>query len=596
MQKPLLIYDGDCGFCVYSVRYWQKLTGNQVEYKPYQEAAASFPQISVAEFQRAVQYVGTDGRIASAAEASFLTLSHAPGNSLRLTLYRRLPGFAFISEKSYQLISTHRSFFYVLSKLCWGRNPEPPTYDLLTSLFLRGFALIFLAAFYSFATQSLGLIGSEGIIPVASLLASAKAVLGNWCYWEFPVVFWFNSSDLMVQLVCYGGMLFSVLLFFNVLPRLSLFVLYVLYLSLIDAGQVFMTFQWDLLLLETALISIILVRYRTLGIWLLRWLVFRFFFASALVKLASGDSSWWDLTALNYHFLTQPLPTPLAWYAYYLPPFVLKLATAMTLVIELLVPFLIFFPRYPRFFAGLMFFCLQTSILLTGNYNFFNFTAILLCLSLYDDAAIAWLIPRRLREVLRQRQLISAPWRITSLFAVIFTMVTVTLSFVQFNSRFLGYAPIFSGWANSLLAPLQIVNTYGPFAVMTKKRYEIIIEGSEDGRNWKEYAFKYKPGDVNRRPPWNIPFQPRVDWQLWFAALAPPEASPWFTLFMQRLLENSPAVTGLLAYNPFPDMPPVYVRALFFDYTYTTAEQYRETGAWWNRELVGVFYPVVSLK
>ena len=370
--QPVLIYDGDCGFCIYSVRYWQKLTGDSVTYQPYQEAASTYPEISIEEFKRGVQYIATDGRVASGAEASFLTVNHAKSKSIRLMLYRKLPGFAWVSEKTYHLISTHRSFFFTLSKFFWGRDPEPPTYDVLTFIFLRLFALLFFVAFYSFGSQALGLIGSHGIVPVADLLSLAYAQLGNWSYWYLPVLFWINSSDLAIQLVCWGGMLLSLLLFLNILPRICLFALYVLYLSLVYSGQSFMTFQWDMLLLESAIIAIFLVRYRTLGVWLLRWLVFRFIFAAAIVKLMSGDPSWWDFTALDYHFLTQPLPTPLAWYAYYLPGAVLKAVTIAALVIELIIPFLIFLPRRLRFFAGLMILAMQTGILLTGNYNFFN--------------------------------------------------------------------------------------------------------------------------------------------------------------------------------------------------------------------------------
>mgnify|MGYP003645575201 CR=1 FL=1 len=473
--------------------------------------------------------------------------------------------------------------------------PSKPTYNLIAWLFLRAFGVIFLIAFYSFSREALGLIGSHGIQPVAELLVAANAQLGATAYWVVPTVFWVNASDITIQCVGWAGMVFSVLLILNVLPRLSLTALYVLYLSLVYGGQVFMTFQWDMLLLETALIAFFFIRYRTLGIWLLRWLVFRFIFVSGMVKIMSGDPSWWDLTALNYHFLTQPLPTPLAWYANYLPEMLLKFGTASTLFIELVIPFLIFMTRRLRMVAAFAILLLQLTIMSTGNYNFFNLTAIVLCLSLFDDAALQCLIPARLLAHMQQRVLPKPPFMLMNILAAVFTVVTIFLSLVQFNQRFIGVFPAASAAAVRVISPLMVVSTYGPFAVMTKKRHEIIIEGSNDGVTWREYHFKYKPGNIYRGPLWNTPLQPRVDWQMWFAALGPVNASPWFQRFLQRLLQNEPAVTDLLLENPFPDLPPVFVRALFFDYRYTTNAEYKETGASWDRTLVGVYFPAASL-
>jgi predicted DCC family thiol-disulfide oxidoreductase YuxK len=597
ISQPLVVYDGDCGFCVYSVKYWQKLTGTSVGYQPYQAVATDYPHISVEEFKRAVQYITPDGKVVSGAEASFMALSHSRSQADRvwMTLYRWLPGFAYCSNKAYQVISTHREFAYRWSIRLWGRDPAPPTYDLLTWVFLRLFGLTFLAAFYSFTTQALGLVGSHGIVPVTDFLNAVYAQAGAWSYWYVPVLFWFNSSDVMINAVGYAGIALSVLLILNIWPRFCLLGLYVLYLSLIYAGQVFMTFQWDMLLLETAIIAFFLVRFRVLGIWLLRWLVFRYILASGLVKIMSGDPSWWNFTALDYHFLTQPLPTPLAWYAYYLPPIILMLLTGASLLIELVLPFLIFCPRRLRFITAFGVLAMQAGIMLTGNYNFFNITSVILCLSLFDDAALSVLIPSRLRQYLSQPRMPKPPYKFTVILAGVFTVVSVVISLAQFNLKFIGASPRASVAIGYLLAPLQMVNTYGPFAVMTKKRYEIIIEASVDGEEWREYNFKYKPGDIYRRPVWNIPFQPRLDWQLWFAALAPLEGSPWFVGFMKRLLENEPTVLALMDGNPFPDAPPQYVRAWFYDYTYTTAAQYQQTGAWWNRKLADVYLPIVSL-
>lgn len=594
-SSPILIYDGDCGFCVYWALYWQKLTGNQVTYRPYQRVSSRYPTIPIEEFQRAVQYVTPDGKISSAAEASFLTLSHAPGKSFWLTLYRKLPGFAFISEKTYGFIASHRDFFYRLSLLFWGREHEPARYNLIAWLFLRALGLIFLVAFMSFGMQALGLIGSQGIIPTAELVLAAKQQLGTESYWLLPMVFWFNSSDLAIQLTCWGGALLSLLLIFNILPRMSLLLLYVLYLSLCCAGQLFMSYQWDTYLLETGIIAFFLICYRTTGIWLLRWLLFRFIFAGGIVKLLSGDPTWRDLSALSYYFMTEPLPTPLAWYAHHLPQSLLRASTALTLLIELAVPFLIFFPRRLRFVSAFFILLLQSLILITGNYNFFNLLTILLCLTLFDDAAIKKIVPERLTHFISKSQTIVRN-KIMLLITCLFIVSSVFVSLVQFYIRFGGSVSTPINWVMNGVAPFRVVNLYGPFAVITTKRMEIIIEGSNDGTNWSEYSFKYKPGDLNRRPLWNIPLQPRLDWQMWFAALGTIDNNSWFLRVLQRILENSPPVMALLENNPFPEAPPLFVRALFFEYNFTTPEEKEATGAWWTRSFVGLYVADVHLK
>src|SRR5215831_5950779 len=240
--RPVLVYDGDCGFCGYWARYWQKLTGERVAFRPYQEVAAQYPAITPADFQRAVQFIAADGRRASAAEASFLTLSHARGKGVWLWLYRRLPGFAPVAERAYAFTAAHRPAFFRISLLLWGGNYEPPRYERVSFLFLRGFGLIYLAAFLSFAVQAQGLIGSHGIVPLAEVTDAVAASAGRERFWLMPMVFWWSSSDFAIKAVCGAGVIFSLLVICNLLTRLSLVLLYVLYLSLLYAGQVFMTY------------------------------------------------------------------------------------------------------------------------------------------------------------------------------------------------------------------------------------------------------------------------------------------------------------------------------------------------------------------
>jgi predicted DCC family thiol-disulfide oxidoreductase YuxK len=595
-NKPLLIYDGDCGFCQYWVDYWQQLTGDAVVYKPYQEVASQFPHISPAEFQKAIYYVAADGAISKAAKASLLTLSHAKGSNIALTLYRLLPGFAFIAEKSYATVAAHRPFFYRISLFLWGKKIIVPTYPVIAWLFLRFFSLIAMVAFVSFGIQALGLIGSQGILPIANLVAAAKQQLDIARYWQLPMLFWLNHSDLFIMLACWCGVLFSGLLFFNKWPRLCLLAIYALYLSLINAGQVFMTFQWDLFLVETALVSFFLLGSLPVGIWLLRWLLLRFMFAGGLVKLISGEPAWRDFTALVYYFNTEPLPTPLAWYAHHLSVWLLKTGGCLTLIVELLIPFLIFFPRRLRFTAAFLILIFQTIILITGNYNWFNLLTILLCLALLDDAAIKHIMPSCLFNFIAKRTTIHLPHKLIYKLAIAFAVITIPISLLQFHLRLGGNIPKPLAAVYNVIAPFSVVNMYGPFAVMTKVRMEIIIEGSNDGVEWREYTFKYKPGDVKRRPLWNIPLQPRLDWQMWFAALSAPQQNWWFFAFAQRLLENSPTVIALLETNPFSDKPPLYLRALFYEYNFTTSAERQENRAWWSRKLVGYYVKDLSLK
>jgi len=594
-HRPLLIYDGDCAFCGYWAGYWNKLTGDAVCYRPYQEVAAQYPEIPIADFQHAVQYITSDGRRASAAEASFLTLSHAPGKGLWLALYRKLPGFAALSELTYAFTAAHRAAFYRISLLLWGRGFEPPRYDLASSVFLRLLGLIYLSAFISFGVQCQGLIGSHGILPLSRLVDVLGARFGPERFYQMPMVFWWNASDVAIQAVCWTGAGLSLLLVLNLLPRLSLLLLYVLYLSLLYGGQDFMTYQWDTFLLECGVLALVLSFAARPGIWLLRWLLFRFLFMSGMVKLLSGDPNWWNLSALSYHFLTQPLPTALGWYAAHLSPGMLRLLTAGTFFVELFLPIWIFCPRRLRFFAAFGILALQSCILLTGNYNWFNLQTMLLCLLLFDDAALKEILPGRLIPPLALRAHQSTPHRVISLIVGAFGLLILFCSLVQMDTRFGGDPPALAQAVDRLIEPFHIVSAYGLFAVMTTERDEIVIEGSRDGAEWREYQFRYKPGDVSRRPPWNIPYQPRLDWQMWFAALEDPGRLRWFPSFLQALLENRPTVLALMRTNPFPDQPPAYVRAQFYRYTYSSSEE-KSKGLWWDRRLLGLYYPEVQLK
>src|SRR5581483_5742724 len=554
--RPLLIYDGDCGFCVYWVRYWQRLTGEAVRYAAYQEVGQDFPQISTEEFRRAIYFIAADGKTYKGAAAAYQVLARA-GRGFWWWLYRRVPLYAWFSERCYNFVARRRVAAAWISRWLWGRERVPETHVRVTWLLLRGLGLIYLFAFASYAVQVEGLIGGRGILPLQTYLSLLHEHLGARAYYVAPMVFWFNAGDLMLHAVCWTGALAGVLLTAGIRQRAMLIILYVLYLSLTHAGQVFMTFQWDML------------------------------FLAGGAKTTSGDATWRNLTALNYHFETQPLPTPLAWYVHQSPPWLLQAGVVMTLLVELVLVFLIFLPRRPRMLAAWCILFFETFILLTGNYNFFNLLVMLLCVSLFDDQAFNGRAP----VIARARS------KATAWMHGVLAVLLVSLGLIVIESQLTRHRPPeLIAEFRDFFVPYFIVNPYGLFANMTTRRPEIVIEGSNNLIRWAEYEFKYKPGVLNRRPLWNFPHQPRLDWQMWFAALGDPRAEWWFGHLLQRLLENSPPVTALFERNPFPDSPPRYIRALLYDYHFTDAEERRKTGNWWKRELLGTYYPVVSLK
>jgi predicted DCC family thiol-disulfide oxidoreductase YuxK len=605
--RPLLIYDGDCRFCQVWVDHWRALTGDRVDYAASQAVGSQHPDIPQEAFARAVQLVMPDGTVTSGAEAVFRALRYAPRRGWLLWLYQHVPGFAPVSEGIYRLVARSRGFFYWITMLMWGRELGPYSYRLTRWLFLRALGVIYLIAFASLGVQVLGLIGGNGIVPANSVLSMVRGYYpGADVFTRFPTLLWFNSSDVALQALCWGGAALALLLILDVAPAPVLALLWLLYLSLVNAGQDFLAFQWDFLLLESGFLAIFLApigirpsqaersRVPIIMVWLFRLLLFRLMLGSGLVKLASGDPTWHNLTALSYHYLSQPLPTPLGWYAYQLPMWVHNFSTAMTFVIELGVPFLYFLPRRPRFLGAALTTLLQGTIILTGNYTFFNLLTIVLCIPLLDDAFLRHWLPRVITQPF------DTPPRPVSPLRHVVVLLVAALILVMSVPQFL--TPLFHvrtppafQQVSRVAAPYGIVNTYGLFAVMTTTRPEIIVEGSDDGQEWKEYQFRYQPGDLTRSPPIVAPHQPRLDWQMWFAALGSYQNNPWFISFIQRLLQGSPEVLALLADNPFPDRPPKYIRAQLYDYTFTDAAARAATGQWWNRRLIGSYLPPVSL-
>jgi predicted DCC family thiol-disulfide oxidoreductase YuxK len=603
-DRPLVVFDGDCTFCRFWVARWKSVTGDRLEYAPYQETAARFPEIPEEEFARAVQLVLPTGEVFSGAEAAVRTLAEVPGHRHWLAMYRGIPGARAVTNAAYRFIADHRDFFFRVTRLLWGSVAEKPTYFRASSIFLRLLALCYLAAFLSLWVQVDGLIGPRGILPAEGYLDWIRAQTGPSRFWFVPTLVWLSAKPVMLHGLCAGGVLASLSVFFGFAPTLGLTLAWASYLSLSSISQVFLSYQWDALLLETGLLAIFLsppawrLRFSpssppsTTAILLLRWLLFRLMFSSGAVKLGSGDPAWRSLTALRVHYETQPLPTWIGWAFHQFPPSFQTASCVFLFFVEIAVPFLVFAPRRAKHLAFGLLLVLQTLIALTGNYAFFNWLAIALCALLIDDAAF----PARLRPRVPAPE--AGPKRrwpvavIAPVAAVLFlaSVGQLALTIQRSAEEFPPGALRALEW----LSPLRSVNRYGLFAVMTTRRPEIIVEGSEDGRNWRPYEFRWKPGAVERRPRFVAPHQPRLDWQMWFAALETCEENPWLVNFLGRLLQGEPAVLRLLATNPFPAGPPRYVRTLVYDYRFTDWPTRRSTGAWWRRELQGPYCPIMS--
>lgn len=427
-----------------------------------------------------------------------------------------------------------------------------------------------------------GLVGQTGILPLTDFLESARRVLGVSAYWQLPTLFWLDGSDAGLRLACWAGALAALFVMLGRATFPALAACYGLYLSLTVAGQIFTSFQWDLLLLESGFLALFLASRSPIVIFLYRFLIFRFMLMGGVVKLASGDPTWRSLTALDYHFETQPLPAPLAWQAHHLPPSLLAVATATVLVTELVIPFLVWLPRPCRLFAAWSFIVLQVCIILTGNFAFFTLLTLALCLFLFEDRDL-----RRVPGLENVRASLSAVNPPTALgrtgaglMAAIVLSTCGALTWLELTPGH-GPGPVYR--FTRTVSGFGLVNGYGPFAVMTTERREILVEGSPDGVNWSAYGFRYKPDTTDKPLAWNIPHQPRLDWQLWFAALGDPSDQPWLSAFLQRLREGSAPVLGLLRHNPFPGAPPRYVRIAVADYHFTSPEERAQTGDIWRR-------------
>jgi len=514
----------------------------------------------------------------------------------------------------------------------WLLAPEPATSDKYAGhlaprwIFLRGLGLIYFSAFYPLLFQIKGLIGREGILPASKYLELLdKYRSGFEHFWIAPTLFWLSQENGMLMLVCWLGLLASVAVVLNLWPRISLLICLICYLSFVAAAQDFSGYQSDGMLLEAGFISLFFAppglrpglaeghRPTRASLFLLRWEWFRIYFESGLVKILSGDYSWRHLTAMDDYYQNGPLPSWIGWYVQHLPHWFHASATLLTLVAELVLVFMLFLPRRWKIACFLIVTPFQISIILTGNYTFLNYLVLLLGVLLLDDKFLASLTPARwrmkllpvaqapenldlsqrddddqarpqrgLQRWLRPGKRVIAAWALVLVFYVTLAGLLDTLQI----GGILPDAPV------RALTPFRIANSYGLFAVMTHERYEIEFQGSNDGgKTWVPYPFRYKPQDIYKAPGLYAPYQPRLDWNLWFASLGQWRQNIFVVQTEERLLRGNPDVLAVFAGDPFAGAPPQRVRTILWQYWFTDLKTKRETGAWWRRKLLGPYSP-----
>lgn len=497
-------------------------------------------------------------------------------------------------------------------------------------LFLRALGLIYFSAFYSLLFQIRGLIGPQGILPAADYLPAVTRALGPLRFWFAPTLLWFSSGSHMVMIICWVGILASLAVTVNLWPRASLLVCFVCFLSFVCAAQDFSSYQSDGMLLEAGFISLFFAPAGFLPGWgvgrvparasmfLLLWEWFRIYFESGVVKLASGDLQWRTLTAMDQYYQNAPLPTWIGWYVEHLSHWFHAATVVATLGMELALVWMMFLPRRWRVVCFFIVTPWQIVVILTGNYAFLNYIVLVLGFLLLDDQFLVRLVPVRWRASLgapasaaahsesssvgekpddsydEDRQIPRSHFAsfrvavITIMLAWIFYAATLPMLRMFWREIPLPNAPV------EAVEPFRIANQYGLFAVMTRHRYEIEFQGSNDGQTWTAYPFRYKPQDVTQPPGIYAPYQPRFEWNLWFASLGSWSQYQFVPRTEELLLTNDPDVLELFQRNPFPGAPPREVRAVLWQYWFSTMAQKRNQGIWWRRQLLGTYAPTLG--
>lgn len=453
--------------------------------------------------------------------------------------------------------------------------------------FQRGLGCIYLIAFLIAANQFIPLLGEHGLQPVRRFLRYTQ-------FQKAPSLFWINCSDRFITGVIWFGIVLSIFAVtgwsesFGLMgSMLTWALLWMIYLSLVNVGQTFYGFGWETMLTETGFLAIFLgssdTRTPIVVTWLIVWVLFRTMFGAGLIKLRS-DPCWRDLTCLFYHYETQPLPNPLSWYLHHSPPWAHKAGVLFTHFAQLLVPWFYFAPAPLCYLAGGLTILFQITLILSGNLSWLNYITIVLCIPCFDDRLLA--------------RVIHVPHSTPANMSLPHAIAAGALSVIVLALSWRPARNLFSRrqLMNASFEPLHLVNTYGAFGAVTRERFEVVIKGTDTetpdaNAEWREYEFKGKPGDVNRRPCLVSPYHWRLDWQMWFAAMSPAEFHPWIFALMQRLLEGEKRILGLFARNPFPNAPPKFIRADWYRYQFTKPGE----RGWWTRTYAGEYLPPIAL-
>jgi len=515
----------------------------------------------------------------------------------------------------------------------WLLGPEPitekrPGHLWPRWIFLRALGLIYFSAFYSLLFQIKGLIGPNGILPAADYLQAVSAALHLQSYWTVPTLLWFGAGNGALMTLCWVGVAASLLVTLNLWPRVGLLICFLCFVSFVSVARDFSGYQSDGMLLEAGFIALFfappglrpglgeLNPPSRASLFLLQWEWFRIYFESGVAKIGSGDLAWRNFTAMDDYYQNGPLPTWIGWYVQHLPHWFHASATVYTLVAELLIVWMLFLPRRFRIACFFIVTPFEISIIATANYTFLNYLVLLLGVLLLDDRFLEWVLPLRFREWIRGKGAMAAAgstgaavkapeltsaraeWRerftpLRRLFAgaclgLVFYSTTVLLLWMFMPGLPLPAAPV------QALEPFRIANSYGLFAVMTHERYEIEFQGTLDGKTWIAYPFRYKPQAVNEAPGIYAPYQPRFEWNLWFASLGSWQRSRFVIWTEERLLKNEPDVLALFASNPFAGAPPREVRTVIYQYWFTDMRTKSETGNWWKREELRQYAPALE--
>jgi hypothetical protein len=510
--------------------------------------------------------------------------------------------------------------------LRWLFDPDNGARDRLLPrwLFLRALGAIYFSAFFSLLFQIRGLIGPNGILPASEYLHAITNSIGFARFWYAPSLFWFSTSNHVLMAVCWAGLFASILLILNILPRATLLICFICFLSFVSAASDFSGYQSDGMLLEAGFISLFLAPPGSrpglarqsapmrASIFLLLWEWFRTYFESGIAKIASGDPQWRHFTAMDEYYQNGPLPTWIGWYVQHLPHWFHAATAFGTLLLELVLVLMMFFPRRIRIVCFFIVTPWQFGVILTANYTFLNYLVLALGIFLLDDRFLARFAPQSWRTQLTQPTQPATDSPTTSysqvpdwqqswaaalanlklaltavMFAWLFYSSTVLLVWMIWRGAPFPSAPV------AALQPFRVADRYGLFAVMTRGRYEIEFQGSNDGENWTAYNFRFKPQNPYEAPRIYAPYQPRFDWNLWFASLGHWRSNPIVPRTEERLLEGSPDVLRLFANNPFP-RPPRQIRVLLWQYWFTSMPEKRNQGLWWRRQLLGNFAPTLS--